>query len=708
MVEAFVTAALHAVVASFVLGAVLGGITLGLVRTLALSAAVRHLLWTIALVATATIPLAAFTVSVSRAVHVPVAVHAPRTAPRIVSVTGPDAARVEEHGAPGSGTRGLAPQRWTLTLAHPSRTVAIAIVVIWIGGAAIGYAGLMLSLLRVRGLKRRSSPLEGALADALPWLTENAKHEREIYLRLSYEIETPVAIGFRRPVILIPIELAAAGGLGDIEPLVMHEHAHLARRDDWTNLLQRTIERLFWFNPLVWIVGRRIALEREIASDEAVIARTGRPKEYATSLWRLAREMRMPEHAVVAPGALLTRKQISIRIETLLSGRTAIPALGPLAALAIVGAAVFSIIAAASSAPAVQLPPPALVALTTPAPDEPAPATPRPSASDEARSAASKRVFDEAFDTQWREALEPDRHAGPATPATPAVPATSPSIARAAAANHPAPVPRPSAHVRVSVDVDDADGVRVDVDGIKRSIADIVGESLARVPSAVASAYPRAVAQARLNREAADTTDLATVAQILRQCMGCDMSDRNLRGIDLRGSTLVGTNLADSDLRGSRLDGVTFNGVNLSGARLDGASLVNARFTGVNIEDVSLHGAKVTGLRVIGSSFADMDLRGLDLRSMLDGCVGCNLQEANLEGSDLHGITLTGANLSEANVRGVNFSGSRLNGTNFADANASRATFANASLLGCNFSGATLEGTQFHEARLDGANLSPN
>jgi len=54
------------------------------------------------------------------------------------------------------------------------------------------------------------------------------------------------------------------------------------------------IERLFWFNPLVWIVGRRIALEREIASDDAVVEKTGEAHAYATSLWRLAREMRMP------------------------------------------------------------------------------------------------------------------------------------------------------------------------------------------------------------------------------------------------------------------------------------------------------------------------------------------------------------------------------------------------------------------------------
>ena len=207
----------------------------------------------------------------------------------------------------------------------------------------------------MRGLKRRSSPLDGALADELPWLTEVGPG-REIYLRLSYETETPVAIGFRRPVILIPTELATADGLVAIEQLILHEHAHLRRHDDWTNLLQRAIERIFWFNPVVWIVGRRIALEREIASDDAVVEKTGEAHAYATSLWKLAREMRMPEHAVVAPGALLTRKQIAVRIEQLLDKKRARLHRSPAAALGVVLASALAVGFVASSAPAVELP----------------------------------------------------------------------------------------------------------------------------------------------------------------------------------------------------------------------------------------------------------------------------------------------------------------------------------------------------------------
>ena len=204
------------------------------------------------------------------------------------------------------------------------------------------------------GLKSRSSPLDGALATELPWLTTIAG--REIYLRLSYETETPIAVGFRRPVILLPTDMATADGLTSIEPLIMHEYAHLARYDDWSNLAQRAIERLFWTQPRrLWILGRRIALEREVAADEAVVARTHDAKRYASALWRMAQEMRMPEHVVVAPGAMLTRRQISVRIERLLDEHPAGQRYVGAAALAIVIVAATGVAGLAAGAPPIVL-----------------------------------------------------------------------------------------------------------------------------------------------------------------------------------------------------------------------------------------------------------------------------------------------------------------------------------------------------------------
>ncbi len=346
MLEAVVAVALRAVCAGIVLGAVLGLLALAAARALRLTAATRHALWIAVLIALVVMPLAGIGTSLARTSEAPVPAWHGRDPAAEAPV--PQAA----HGASGDTAQAQG-TGWTPRV---PRILALALAGGWALGALAGLLNLVTSVVRLRALRRRSSPLDGALADELPWLTQ-AGSGREIYVRLSYETETPVAIGFRRPVVLIPTELATADGLTAIEPLVLHEHAHLRRYDDWTNLAQRAIERIFWFNPLVWLVGRRIALEREIAADDAVVARTGAAKAYADSLWRLAREMRMPDHTLVAPGALLTRKQISVRIERLLDANRAGLRRSPAAALGIATVGALAVLLVATSAPAIELPP---------------------------------------------------------------------------------------------------------------------------------------------------------------------------------------------------------------------------------------------------------------------------------------------------------------------------------------------------------------
>jgi beta-lactamase regulating signal transducer with metallopeptidase domain len=305
MIGQIVSAALWAVLASLLLSLVIGAAVATIIHFSRPAGATRQALWSIALGAAGFAPGVILAVMLIRGatgavagdmltsatIAVPVAAHPERTrgAARTVAIEAVPRRARDDEGAAKRGSVLHVPPPPDL-----APFVAQGIVVAWALGALAGLIGLGRSLVRVRGLKLRSSALDGDLATELPWLT--TMPGREIYLRLSYETETPIAVGFRRPVILIPTEMATADGLTAIEPLVMHEYAHLARYDDWTNLIQRAIERVFWFNPLVWILGRRLALEREVAADEAVVARTHDAKKYAAALWRMAQEMRMPEH----------------------------------------------------------------------------------------------------------------------------------------------------------------------------------------------------------------------------------------------------------------------------------------------------------------------------------------------------------------------------------------------------------------------------
>ena len=590
MLEAVVGVALRAIALSVVLGAALSALVVLATRGLALTAATRHALWTTAMVAMAAMPLAGVGMSVSRALlhdAPPQRIAPAATLPIVLPARHARSQDTPSSSVSASSSASAAAP--PLGAPHLTRQIAAALVILWGAGTLIGLAGLAMSVMRVRGLRRRSSPLGGELAHELPWLTDIGPG-REIYLRLSYEIETPVAIGFRRPVILIPTELATADGLAAIESLILHEHAHLRRCDDWTNLVQRTIERIFWFNPLVWIVGRRIALEREIASDDAVVEKTGAAKEYATALWRLAREMRMPEHAVVAPGALLTRKQISVRIEQLLDADRARRHRSPGASLGVATAALCAVVLVVMSAPAIELPAAAAaheqhvqkIVVVADEPFAPPPAPQRHLHGTFDGVAVSRSVVASCLGCSFRNA---DLHG---------IDLSGLSIvgndfrgANLRGANLSGA--KLAADSFVDADVSGANFAGAHVSGVELSGAILDHANL------------RGVRLAGIDLRHVKLHDVV-LRDALVNCVGCDMSGMDLRGQDLHEVLLKGADLSGADLREVNLHGAHLTGVNFSRADLRGADLRDAHLDGCDLSGADMHGARTTGLVLTGSS----------------------------------------------------------------------------------------------------------
>ncbi len=610
MIGTLVAAALWAVLASLVISVALGAGVFAVIHFVRPAAATRQALWSVALGAAGLAPVAILAVMLIRGAQgTPMNDTLPAPAPAAVSHTAAGSAAAAPSGtsgAPAAASPAHGPAFRMRMPDVPDLTPLIAqiIVGVWVLGALGGLAGLTRSLLRVRGLKLRSSPLDGDLATDLPWLTTT--RGREIYLRLSYETETPIAIGFRRPVILIPTEMATAAGLTSIEPLVMHEYAHLARFDDWTNLVQRTIERIFWFNPLVWILGRRIELEREVAADEAVVARTNDAKSYASALWRMAQEMRMPEHVVVAPGAMLTRKQISVRIERLLEET-------PLAGRRY-GAAAFAV---------------AIVALTCVA-GVAATAPPVSLAQDDMSST------DTASTTQHVVAASPAPHAA----ARPARHVTASPAPHTIVVADVAPVP-PAAPVAAVTPVPPValDRLRklADLQKLKDLGPELnpdVARQIAQAQRAAALQVKEQLAEAnRVRRDNNDGSDedgdsasqhhAPLTREMIQGCIGCSFAHRDLHGLDLSGISLLG-----DDFSHANLDGVNFSDASLKGASFDHASLAHANF----------RSAKLTGIEFYRAGLQNADFTNAVL-------TGVNLAGAHMDGAITTGMHLIGSTL---------------------------------------------------------------
>ena len=130
----------------------------------------------------------------------------------------------------------------------------------------------------------------------------------------------PGVFGFLRPVLFWPQPLSERLDEREIESIVAHELCHVRRRDNLLASISMIVEVMFWFHPLVWMIGARLNHERERACDEHVIVLGGDPRSYAQTILKtceLCLEAPLPTYSGV------TGPNLRNRIETILAGATA-------------------------------------------------------------------------------------------------------------------------------------------------------------------------------------------------------------------------------------------------------------------------------------------------------------------------------------------------------------------------------------------------
>ncbi len=96
---------------------------------------------------------------------------------------------------------------------------------------------------------------------------------------------SPLVWGFGRPVLVLPEGLETQVGDGGLDTLLLHELAHIHRRDHWVRWLDFLALGLFWWNPIAWY-ARREMREAEEQCCDAWVVRTlpGTGRAYATAL----------------------------------------------------------------------------------------------------------------------------------------------------------------------------------------------------------------------------------------------------------------------------------------------------------------------------------------------------------------------------------------------------------------------------------------
>ena len=163
---------------------------------------------------------------------------------------------------------------------------------LWIVGAPLVLLLTTAGMVGAERLRRQSRPVEDAkIADLCRRLAASLNLSCRVGVAVCDRIAGPILVGIVRPLVLLPAVALAGWDPQQLEMVLLHELVHVRRWDNLVNLVQRIVESLLFFHPMIWVVSAWVRREREHCCDAAVVAHTRQPQAYAQLLVALAEQV---------------------------------------------------------------------------------------------------------------------------------------------------------------------------------------------------------------------------------------------------------------------------------------------------------------------------------------------------------------------------------------------------------------------------------
>lgn len=285
------------------------------------SAGLRHLVWMVTLASLILLPSlitrlplrlavlpASFAASVARPAVASEQAADPVEPPPSASMTGPSVASAEQTANVPAETDG-------------SRTTSISPVTVvlwlWLAGVVACLLWLLHGAWSVSRIVRRADVMTAPeWQDSLYEVADRIGLEHAPRLVASRDISMPFACGLTRPVIVLP-QAAHTWHADRRIAVLLHELAHIKRRDLVGHTLGRFACALYWFHPLVWTGARQLRIESERACDDIAIRCGARPSDYAEHLLDIVTTVRRQFTPAVAL-AMAHRKEFEGRMLAIL------------------------------------------------------------------------------------------------------------------------------------------------------------------------------------------------------------------------------------------------------------------------------------------------------------------------------------------------------------------------------------------------------
>ncbi len=230
-----------------------------------------------------------------------------------------------DHAVEGANTKGPGD---ALTNTHPQTQpffvrLAPTVAVVYFVGASLFLLRLIAATWGGHRLRIASTPI-----DDPSLLKLVVDQSRQVGLRLAptvaycERVAVPMAVGVLRPVVLLPASIMTGLDPEQFAAIISHELAHIRRYDLLMNLIQRLIESLLFFHPVVWYISRRMSAERESCCDDLVVSSGYDPMDYAGALLQMAERCSptgQPDAVAVAVSGPNV-SQFEVRIQRLMNG----------------------------------------------------------------------------------------------------------------------------------------------------------------------------------------------------------------------------------------------------------------------------------------------------------------------------------------------------------------------------------------------------
>lgn len=205
--------------------------------------------------------------------------------------------------------------RQTPTIEGWPAMVGSLLIGVWLVGFLWSLQRLLAGYLAARRLHQAAKYLPdatSAFSHALP---------HGVVIRMSDQISSPMVVGLARPCILFPQRLIGELPAATRLHVLHHELAHIRRRDLWAALIQALCLAVYWWSPLLRLLGAKLDAAREMACDERAAMQSRSSTDYANALLASASKLLAGQHAPrpLAAGIFTNQATLSLRIEELLN-----------------------------------------------------------------------------------------------------------------------------------------------------------------------------------------------------------------------------------------------------------------------------------------------------------------------------------------------------------------------------------------------------